>query len=133
MKLEFIVFGPPVPLERARVETRLLANGKRITKGRTPGRSAAYRQQVQWFANTAMNAQRWKTPGASARFEITLHIYWSDARRRDCSNILKAIEDALNGGVWLDDSQVQAGHFYSSIDRERPRVEVEVKTIGEDA
>ncbi|WP_079708105.1 RusA family crossover junction endodeoxyribonuclease [Paraliobacillus ryukyuensis] len=46
----------------------------------------------------------------------------------DCSNIAKGIEDALNGMIYKDDSQIVDLHvskFYS----ENPRVEVEIKVL----
>lgn len=45
--------------------------------------------------------------------------------RPDCDNYSKAICDALNGIVWLDDAQIvslHVGKYYG----ERPRVEIEV-------
>lgn len=41
--------------------------------------------------------------------EIAMRIEWTppDRRRRDLSNVIKTLEDALTkAGVWLDDSQV---------------------------
>lgn len=48
----------------------------------------------------------------------------------DVSNYLKGIEDALNGVLWHDDSQIVAykepfGKYYSST----PRIEIEVEQI----
>jgi Holliday junction resolvase RusA-like endonuclease len=75
-----------------------------------------------------MNAQRWKTT-PTARYALTLHVFWHDKRARDLSNIAKAIEDAMNGAVFRDDSQIDALLVYGAVDRERPRVEVEVREI----
>ncbi|GAA5417963.1 hypothetical protein Pryu01_03041 [Paraliobacillus ryukyuensis] len=46
----------------------------------------------------------------------------------DCSNIAKGIEDALNGMIYKDDSQIvdlRVSKYYS----ENPRVEVEIKVL----
>ncbi len=43
----------------------------------------------------------------SGRLGYRLHLYPPDARKRDLSNCLKAVEDCLTKcGVWVDDSQV---------------------------
>ncbi len=52
--------------------------------------------------------------------------------KADLSNYIKGIEDACNGIVWQDDSQIVAYHepfgkWYS----DRPRIEVEVKKLDE--
>jgi Holliday junction resolvase RusA-like endonuclease len=53
--------------------------------------------------------------------------------RPDVKNIIWGIEDALNGIIWADDSQVVgydgSGKWYS----ETPRVEVIIQTIGEES
>ena len=46
----------------------------------------------------------------------------------DMSNIVKGIEDAMNGIVWHDDSQVVITRTMKIYD-ETPRVEVEVKEV----
>lgn len=53
-----------------------------------------------------------------------------DRRVRDLSNCLKALEDSLTKcGVWLDDSQVDDGHFTRGPVVKGGRVEVEIWEI----
>ena len=52
-----------------------------------------------------------------------------DRRRRDNDNITKTIKDALNGIAYVDDSQVAEEHFYRSIDRDAPRVEIVIEVL----
>ncbi len=48
----------------------------------------------------------------------------------DVSNVLKSIEDALNGVVWVDDRQI-VGLVVSKAYDDNPRVEVEIREIEE--
>lgn len=123
-KMRFVVAGPPVPLERARVVWK---PGQRA-RAFTPGRSMAYRSTVQLVARAAVSAHRWR-PSKDDRYEVTMRVFWPDARRRDGTNIYKACEDSCNGIVWPDDSQIVAGHFFLAIDRKNPRLEVDVERL----
>jgi len=39
---------------------------------------------------------------------VVYEVHPPDRRRRDLSNILKVLEDSLNGFLWTDDSQIKA-------------------------
>lgn len=118
MRLSFTVPGQPVPLQRAR-------------KGRngwyTPVASRDYKEHIAWHAleakaKLAEKNQEWRLDG---EYGLRLWAYCRDARRRDWSNILKAVEDALIGVLWLDDSQII--DYASSglrMDPFKPRVEI---------
>jgi Holliday junction resolvase RusA-like endonuclease len=47
-----------------------------------------------------------------------------------CDNCAKSICDALNGIVYLDDSQIVELIIRRYVDRERPRAEVTVERAG---
>jgi hypothetical protein len=47
-----------------------------------------------------------------------------------CDNCAKSICDALNGIVYLDDSQIVELVIRRHVDRERPRAEVTVERAG---
>jgi crossover junction endodeoxyribonuclease RusA len=116
--ISFVVEGPPVPWQRCRGR-----NGHRYT----PKKSRDYRKLVAWCALCAYGIQ-----GNILRpVEMTLRVFWPDRRRRDLDNVTKQIGDALQGVAYRDDSQITAWHVTAEIDRERPRVEVEIREVGD--
>jgi Holliday junction resolvase RusA-like endonuclease len=129
-RLTFTIPGRPIPLERARVVQKTLASGQRSTRSHTPAKSSAYRSVVQIHMKLAWAAVKdrwpWRTPSP---LSLSLWIYWADGHHGDGSNLLKAIEDAGNGLLWEDDKQITQGHFYCTIDRERPRVVVRAELL----
>lgn len=114
--ITFTVPGEPVAKGRPRATT--VGGHARMY---TPAKTAQYEQLVAVYAAAAMkNAPLLKHP-----VRLHLGIYckvpgsWSKKRRAaalggmerpakkpDLSNILKSIEDGMNGIVWVDDSQI---------------------------
>ncbi len=60
-------------------------------------------------------------------FSLSMHFRLPDKRKRDLSNLAKALEDAVFGHLGLDDSLVYELTMTKSIDRENPGVTVEVR------
>jgi len=54
-------------------------------------------------------------------------------RRGDIDGPVKALFDALNGIAWEDDSQVVELHLRRGDDKERPRVEVSIHEVEQEA
>jgi Holliday junction resolvase RusA-like endonuclease len=90
---------------------------------RTPGKTVAYEECVAWAAFDAMTAAgythgQWTGPvEVSIEAQFLPPVSWSKKKRDaaigrqvttkpDADNIAKIICDALNGVVWVDDSQV---------------------------
>ena len=112
--LTFEVPGDPVPQPRPRVSTR---GG--FARAYTPAKHPihAYRAAI---AEAAREAGAVPTDDAPLTLIVDLvfcrpksHFRKAGLKadapklpRPDCSNVLKGIEDALNGVAWLDDSQV---------------------------
>ena len=121
--LRFTVEGKPQPKQRAR-------RGK---GGRwyTPPETRQYQRAVAWAATVAASAHpRWSLHGS---FELHVRMFMPDRRRRDADNVVKAISDSLNGVAFTDDAQVVRVVADKALDRERPRVEVEVVPVGTEA
>lgn len=131
-RLTFTVPGPPVPKARARVTSRIDADGKRDTRSFTPAKTKAYENHVAVIAGAARSHLRqWPHLDAKARFGLSVSIFRS-AERGDLDNFVKAISDACNGVLWVDDSQVR--RILAMVDgceKGRERVEVEIWTIDQ--
>jgi len=114
--LSFTVDGKPQGKQRAR-------RGKG-GKWYTPAETARYETEVA-YAAMCEKARR-AIPMTFGPVAVEVACYFPDARRRDCDNVLKAVLDAGNGVVYLDDSQVVKATVTKAIDRDRPRTEVTV-------
>lgn len=112
--ITFEVLGDPVPQPRPRITTRG-RHGHAYTPAGHP--IHAYRAAI---AEAAREAGATPTDAAPITLIVDLvfarpksHFRKSGVRddapklpRADCSNVLKGLEDALNGVAWVDDTQV---------------------------
>lgn len=118
-EITIIVPGQPVGKGRPRAfQTR---GPRRTIKMHTPEKTRDYEQAIALVGRQAMQGR--EPLGGPVR--ITLRIFmeipasWSKAKREaalqggvlpiskpDASNVLKAVEDALNGIAYIDDSQI---------------------------
>lgn len=110
----FSVPGDPVPQPRPRITTRG-RHGHAYTPATHP--IHAYRQAIAAAAREAG-----ATPTDAAPITLIVDLVFARPKshyrksglkpdaprlpRPDCSNVLKGIEDALNGIAWVDDTQV---------------------------
>ncbi|MDR5756484.1 RusA family crossover junction endodeoxyribonuclease [Caballeronia sp. LZ035] len=140
--IKFTVAGQPVPKGRPRASRT--ATGVRM---RTPEKTARYERKVKAFAINAMLGGKPIARPVRLKISIVVPIpaSWSKPRREkartgeicatkkpDADNVLKAINDAMNGVVYADDAQVieiQLSKAYG----DEPRVEVAVTEIGREA
>ena len=109
----------------ATIEGRCVPWMRASSRGRqryTPADQRAYQRHVRAVVARAAPRQ-WPL---DMRYALELVVYEPDARRRDLSNELKTIEDALNATAWADDSQIDAIGVVRRIDRVRPRIEMTV-------
>jgi Holliday junction resolvase RusA-like endonuclease len=137
--LSFIIPGPPVGKQRART-FRHKQSGRIISM--TPAKTVNYEALVkQTFDHLFPGAVPIEGPvsislcialepskALAAKIEKsgTLKIQ-RPTKRPDCSNVLKAIEDALNGMAYRDDAQIAEVHI-EKVYALKPCVRV---TIGE--
>ena len=95
-EISFSVLGrDPVPKQRPRTVFR---GGKAITY--TPERTKTWEQ---WVRAHALEHCVDPTDGY---WDVTLTFYRKSGRKVDIDNLSKAVLDALNGVVWIDDKQV---------------------------
>lgn len=86
LPFEFIVAGPPVSLQAKRRE--------RLQTWKDTVRQAA---EKHWISGT---------PPTDDFVEVTVLYYYDTTTALDTDNIIKPIQDALNGLVYTDDRQV---------------------------
>lgn len=114
----FEVHGKPVPKGRPRFNR---ATGRTYT----PERSRKYEQNVATVAAFRRPAG-WPF---DARYRVKLTAWCPTKRRVDVDNVAKSVLDALNGIAFDDDSRVVDLHVTRELDRERPRVRVEIEVV----
>jgi Holliday junction resolvase RusA-like endonuclease len=133
--IEFVVPGKPVPKKRPRF-TKVGA----FVRTYTPEETVNFEGLV---ALAAMKARGDIAPTeAAVALEVEIELIppksWSLKKKRmalvgelwpvskpDADNVVKSIQDALNGVVWVDDSQVvrlTASKRYGSADQTRVRI-----------
>jgi len=134
--VNFTVPGTPVGKGRP----RFARHGAHVV-AYTPDKTVNFEVVVKVMASQAMAGRALLTRPVSLHIDMFMPVppSWSRKRRDlafsgligattkpDVSNVLKAIEDAINGVVYLDDKQIVGGGFtkqYGLI----PRVEVRVQ------
>ncbi len=92
-RVEFTVPGRPTPKARARV----------VRGGAyTPARTREYEDRVGWCARQAFAGQApFREP-----VELSIRAVFTKRNHGDFGNIVKAVEDALEGIAYLNDRQV---------------------------
>jgi crossover junction endodeoxyribonuclease RusA len=115
-RLYFRVNARPVPKARPRL-------GKGVVY--TPKRTKVFEQMVGWEAKQAMMAQGWEITSSSVALHCTFH---QAHKLCDLSNLIKAVEDACNGVVWVDDVQVVS--LVAEYGAGEPGVDVEVEVAA---
>jgi Holliday junction resolvase RusA-like endonuclease len=121
--LRFVVHGPPVPWQRARVGR----GGKHVTERKT----RAYEALIAVHAQAVVAKARWQCAPVPATYAVAIAVYWKDALQRDCDNCAKVALDPLRGIAFVDDSQVKTLHVEQYVDRQHPRMEVVVTRLAD--
>ena len=92
-----------------------------------------YRAEAGWAARI-----EWRSMGSGASWKeakVRPVFYWPDKRSRDKDNALAAIKSALDGlqdaGVIVDDAGLRPQEPVFMVDRERPRLVLEVWPVDE--
>lgn len=116
MRYRFEVPGVPTPKARARVTSRGTFTPDSTRKYESKVRLCAYTAGVKKIAGPVV---------------LSLVLYMPDRRRRDGENIQKAIQDALNGLAYDDDSQVTEWHGRMEVDKANPRAVVTLEPVQE--
>lgn len=135
MSLYFVVDGPPTPKGRPR-----FSRVGNFTKTYTPKKTKNYEDKVRQSAQQAMNGHEPLETPIAIQMTIKLPVPKSYSKKRtsDClnkfempikrpdwDNVAKAITDAINGVVYVDDCQIVSASVHKMYGLE-PCVEVYV-------
>jgi Holliday junction resolvase RusA-like endonuclease len=136
--IKFIVYGEPVPQGRPRASSQ---NGN--IRMYDPAKSADYKKYVGLIAS-----QHRPSSLIESAVSLTVKVYrpipklskikhkqavegiLRPVSKPDLSNYIKGVEDAIEGILLKNDSQVidygQSGKWYGEV----PRIEIEIKEVG---
>ena len=94
--------------------------------------TARYRQGKEVISLLAIAQTQPPRPVFPAeRLKVELAFFMPDKKRRDPTNLLKGLLDALEGVVYSDDQQIDALSWRKGeLDRENPRVEITTHPIA---
>jgi len=141
--VRFFVPGAPVGKGRPIAGMKFVKGGGRLPSLRTPEKTVAYEGLVAHAGHVAMAGRPLLTGPVSmvVRIDCQMPKSFSKAKRAaalagtvrpttkpDSSNVLKGLEDGLNGVVWVDDVQA-VEHVVSKRYAETPGVTVEIEEL----
>lgn len=87
-----------------------------------------YKEVVGWTVKSAVNEQGWEYNGG--RLAFTMRVTYRDRRRRDITNCIKVVEDAVAETLGFDDTVVDSFIIVrAGVDRNRPHVSVTLTEI----
>lgn len=119
-RIKIVVPSEPIPAARTRFSGHVYQ----------PKRNREFREVVQQAARLAMGNR----PPLQGEVAATVKLYrrYRPTTRNygDADNHLKAILDALNGIVYLDDAQIVRCLVEKFTDKEDPRAEIELVTLS---
>lgn len=109
----------------------LTPDNRRFHGGRGHVLTARYRQGKEAIHLLAVSQTRPPRPVFPVeRLEVELDFFMPDKRKRDPTNLLKGLLDALEGAVYSDDKQIDALAWRKGpTDKENPRVDISIRTI----
>ena len=113
--ITFTIPGQPRPKQRARG-----GNGRHYT----PEATRQWEETVGWYANNAMS--RGGHDILTVPLMLSVIFYREHERKADLDNLVKSIQDGMNGIVYEDDKQVVVLNARVLYEQETPRVEVEI-------
>ena len=73
--------------------------------------------------------RQWKQDIIKGEVSLSCVVYHKDKRNRDIDNTNKLIFDSLSGIVFDDDKQIKELYLRKEIDKENPRVDIEIMEL----
>lgn len=119
----FVVLGVPKPKPRAKV-TRF---GNFLPAAYTEWRERVKDEAGVVFAELADRGEPWDATGSA--YEVRCRFFVERMDRGDLDNLIGGLLDALNRFAWADDRLVVEVRGTKQLDKEQPRMEVEIRTV----
>lgn len=111
-------------------------NHRLVQRAKGPGLtlSGDYRTKKQAAEQLVQGQVRGERPRFTGPVALEMRFFEPDRRRRDPSNLVKLIEDAMAGVVYQDDAQICRSMWErAGVDRRDPRVEIRVTALASQA
>jgi Holliday junction resolvase RusA-like endonuclease len=110
----------------------LTPDNRRFHAGKGHVLTGRYRQGKEAIYLLAISQIKPPRPAfPTERLELDLDFFMPDKRKRDPTNLLKGLLDALEGVVYSDDKQIDALSWRKgALDRESPRVEINIRLLA---
>ncbi|GMA59713.1 RusA family crossover junction endodeoxyribonuclease [Alicyclobacillus fastidiosus] len=93
-------------------------------------KALAFKKEAAWEAKAWMMARRQQMVPNGTKVALKVWYFWGDRRRHDQDNPLKLLQDALTGVVWEDDRWVLPQVMDFDVDKQNPRLEIEIEVLG---
>jgi Holliday junction resolvase RusA-like endonuclease len=90
----------------------------------TPEKTKQFYEDVQWYLRSINIHDPLK-----GHLRVSFVFYFKKKKRGDLSNYIKAIEDAGNTTLWMDDKQIVEVHAKAVENAEYEGIEVEVERV----
>jgi Holliday junction resolvase RusA-like endonuclease len=110
----------------------LTPDNRRFHPGKGHVLTGRYRQGKEAIYLLALSQTKPPRPVfPTEHLELDLDFFMPDKRKRDPTNLLKGLLDALEGAVYSDDKQINALAWRKgAVDRESPRVEITIRLLA---
>lgn len=102
-------------------------HGRRIQTDATK----QFKHDAYWLAYGWRQYTGWTMPEKGVKIQLKYWVFWPDNRRRDVDNLAKVLQDSLTDVLYVDDRYVLPQAMDYTVDRENPRLEIELSVKEE--
>ena len=87
----------------------------------------AFKREAEWRTKAWMQQTGWIMPNHGKKVIVRIWVFWKSNQRRDTDNIMKLLLDAMKEIAFWDDRMALPQVMDFSVDKENPRIEVELE------
>ena len=122
-----------LPLPPSKNRSHRQTNEHGVLRRRRTKETLRFAHDAGWLCKAWMRESGWKQAAKGDKVILRYWCYWGDRRIRDPGNVVDALLDSLKGIAYEDDNSVLPRAMDYAVDRERPRVEIELEEVSGDA